>query len=204
MKIVCLDLEGVLVPEIWINFAERTGIPEFRRTTRDEPNYDTLMKYRLGLLAEHGLGLPDIQDVICAMGPMPGARAFLDTLREDYEVIILSDTFYEFAHPLMRQLAWPTLFCHSLETDANGLVVNYHLRMPEQKREAVKRFKQMNFTVVAAGDSYNDTAMLGEADAGILFHPPENVIREFPQYPVTLNYDELRSEIDKAFARVAS
>ena len=201
MKIVCLDLEGVLVPEIWINFAERTGIPEFRRTTRDEPNYDTLMKYRLGLLAEHGLGLPDIQKVINAMGPMPGARAFLDKLREDYEVIILSDTFYEFAHPLMRQLAWPTLFCHSLETDANGLVVDYHLRMPEQKREAVKRFKEMNFTVVAAGDSYNDTAMLGEADAGILYHPPENVIREFPQYPVTLNYDQLRSEIDKAFAR---
>jgi len=203
VKIVCLDLEGVLVPEIWISFAERTGIPEFRRTTRDEPNYDTLMKYRLGLLAEHGLGLPDIQKVICAMGPMPGAREFLDKLREDCEVIILSDTFYEFAHPLMRQLAWPTLFCHSLETDATGRVINYHLRMPEQKREAVKRFREMNFTVVAAGDSYNDTAMLGEAHAGILFHPPENVIREFPQYPVTQNYDELRAEIDKAFARVA-
>jgi phosphoserine/homoserine phosphotransferase len=203
VKIVCLDLEGVLVPEIWISFAERTGIPEFRRTTRDEPNYDTLMKYRLGLLAEHGLGLPDIQKVICAMGPMPGAREFLDKLREDCEVIILSDTFYEFAHPLMRQLAWPTLFCHSLETNAAGMVVNYHLRMPEQKREAVKRFREMNFTVVAAGDSYNDTAMLGEAHAGILFHPPENVIREFPQYPVTKSYDELRAEIDKAFARVA-
>lgn len=203
MKIVCLDLEGVLVPEIWISFAERTGIPEFRRTTRDEPNYDTLMKYRLGLLAEHGLGLPDIQKVICAMGPLPGAREFLDKLREDCEVIILSDTFYEFAHPLMRQLAWPTLFCHSLETDASGRVVNYHLRMPEQKREAVKRFREMNFTVVAAGDSYNDTAMLGEAHAGILFHPPENVIREFPQYPVTRSYDELRTEIDRAFARVA-
>ena len=203
MKIVCLDLEGVLVPEIWISFAERTGIPEFRRTTRDEPNYDTLMKYRLRLLAEHGLGLPDIQKVICAMGPMPGAREFLDKLREDCEVIILSDTFYEFAHPLMRQLAWPTLFCHSLETDAAGKVVNYHLRLPEQKREAVKRFREMNFTVVAAGDSYNDTAMLGEAHAGILFHPPENVIREFPQYPVTQNYDQLRAEIDKAFARVA-
>lgn len=202
MKIVCLDLEGVLVPEIWIAFSERTGIPELRRTTRDEPNYDTLMKYRLAILAEHGLGLPDIQKVICEMGPMPGARAFLDKLREDYEVIILSDTFYEFAHPLMRQLAWPTLFCHSLETNAAGRVVDYHLRMPEQKREAVKRFREMNFTVVAAGDSYNDTAMLGEADAGILFHPPENVIREFPQFPVTLNYDELRAAIDKAFARV--
>jgi phosphoserine/homoserine phosphotransferase len=203
VKIVCLDLEGVLVPEIWITFAERTGIPELRRTTRDEPNYDTLMKYRLGLLAEHGLGLPDIQKVICAMGPMPGAREFLDRLREDCEVIILSDTFYEFAHPLMRQLAWPTLFCHSLETDINGRLVNYHLRMPEQKREAVRRFREMNFTVVAAGDSYNDTAMLGEAHAGILFRPPEKVIHEFPNYPVTLDYDQLRAEIDKAFARLA-
>lgn len=203
MKIVCLDLEGVLVPEIWISFAERTGIPEFRRTTRDEPNYDTLMKYRLGLLAEHGLGLADIQKVIGAMGPLPGAREFLDRLREDYEVIILSDTFYEFAHPLMRQLAWPTLFCHSLEVNASGAVVDYHLRMPEQKREAVTRLREMNFTVVAAGDSYNDTAMLGAAHAGILFHPPQNVIREFPQYPVTLTYDELRTEIDQAFARVA-
>jgi phosphoserine/homoserine phosphotransferase len=202
VKIVCLDLEGVLVPEIWIAFAERTGIPELSRTTRDEPNYDTLMKYRLNLLAEHKLGLPDIQKVIGEMGPMPGARAFLDQLREDYQVVILSDTFYEFAHPLMRQLAWPTLFCHSLEADASGKVVNYHLRMPDQKREAVKRFKELNFTVVAAGDSYNDTAMLGEAHAGILYHPPANVIREFPQYPVTLNYDDFRSEIDKAFARV--
>ena len=204
MKIVCLDLEGVLVPEIWISFAERTGIPEFRRTTRDELNYDTLMKYRLGLLAEHGLGLADIQKVIGAMGPLPGAREFLDRLREDYEVIILSDTFYEFAHPLMRQLAWPTLFCHSLEVNAGGAVVDYHLRMPEQKREAVKRFREMNFTVVAAGDSYNDTAMLAEAHAGILFHPPQNVIDEFPQFPVTQSYDQLRTEIDKAYARVAA
>jgi phosphoserine/homoserine phosphotransferase len=202
VKIVCLDLEGVLVPEIWISFAERTGIPEFSRTTRDEPNYDTLMQYRLKLLAEHKLGLPDIQKVICAMGPMPGAREFLDKLREDYEVIILSDTFYQFAHPLMRQLAWPTLFCNSLAADADGVVVNYHLRMPEQKREAVKRFKEMNFTVVAAGDSYNDTAMLAEAHAGILYHPPVAVIEQFPQYPVTYSYAELRAEIDRAFARV--
>jgi len=202
VRIVCLDLEGVLVPEIWIEFSKRTGIPELRRTTRDEPDYDKLMKFRLDLLRQHGLGLPDIQKVIGEMGPMPGARAFLDSLRERYEVIILSDTFYEFAHPLMRQLGWPTLFCHSLETDADGMLVNYRLRMPDQKREAVKRLREMNFTVVAAGDSYNDTAMLGEANGGILFHPPENVIREFPQYPVTLNYDELRAEIDKAFARV--
>ena len=203
MQIVCLDLEGVLVPEIWIEFAERTGIPELRRTTRDEPDYDKLMKYRLNLLAQHKLGLPDIQKVIAEMGPMPGARAFVDGLREHYQVIILSDTFYEFAHPLMRQLGWPTLFCHSLEADSNGVLVNYHLRMPNQKREAVKRLKELKFQVVAAGDSYNDTAMLGEAHGGILFHPPENVIREFPQYPVTQNYDELRTEIDRAFARTA-
>ena len=202
MRIVCLDLEGVLVPEIWIEFSKRTGIPELRRTTRDEPDYDKLMNFRLDLLRKHNLGLPDIQKVISEMGPMPGAREFLDQLRERYEVIILSDTFYEFAHPLMRQLAWPTLFCHCLEADADGMLVNYRLRMPDQKREAVKRLREMNFTVVAAGDSYNDTAMLGQANAGILFHPPENVIREFPQYPVTLNYDELRAEIDLAFARL--
>lgn len=202
MQIVCLDLEGVLVPEIWIEFAERTGIPELRRTTRDEPDYDVLMKYRLDILARHKLGLPQIQAVIADMGPMGGARAFLDGLRADYQVVILSDTFYEFAHPLMRQLAWPTLFCHSLEADDQGMLVDYHLRMPDQKREAVKRFKELNFTVVAAGDSYNDTAMLGEAHGGILFHPPENVIREFPQYPVVRDYDGLRAEIDKAFAKV--
>ncbi|MBK8525285.1 MAG: bifunctional phosphoserine phosphatase/homoserine phosphotransferase ThrH [Betaproteobacteria bacterium] len=203
MRIVCLDLEGVLVPEIWIEFAERTGIPELRRTTRDEPDYDKLMKYRLDILRQHKLGLPDIQKVISAMGPMAGAREFVDGLREDYQVIILSDTFYEFAHPLMRQLGWPTLFCHSLEADAEGMLVNYHLRMPNQKQEAVKRFKELKFTIVAAGDSYNDTAMLGEAHGGILFHPPENVIREFPQFPVTKSYTELRTEIDRAFARCA-
>ena len=203
VQIVCLDLEGVLVPEIWIEFSKRTGIPELMRTTRDEPDYDKLMTYRLDILRQHKLGLPDIQKVIGEMGPMPGARAFLDQLREDYQVVILSDTFYEFAHPLMRQLGWPTLFCHSLEDDADGMLVNYHLRMPDQKREAVKRFKELNFTIVAAGDSYNNTSMLGESHGGILFHPPENVIREFPQYPIVLNYDDLRVEIDKAFAKVA-
>ena len=202
MQLVCLDLEGVLVPEIWIEFAERSGIPELRRTTRDEPNYDTLMKYRLDILAKKGLGLPDIQQVIAAMGPMPGAKDFLDALREDYQVIILSDTFYEFAMPLMRQLGMPTLFCHKLEANDKGILVNYHLRMPNQKKEAVQRFKEINFKVIAAGDSYNDTAMLGEAHAGILFHPPENVIREFPQFPVSMNYAELRAEIDRASARI--
>jgi len=201
VQIVCLDLEGVLVPEIWIEFADRAGIPELRRTTRDEPDYDKLMKYRLAILAEHKLGLPNIQTVIASMGPMAGAREFLDDLRNSYQVIILSDTFYEFAKPLMVQLGLPTLFCHSLEANAEGYLVNYHLRMPNQKQEAVRRFKELNFTVVAAGDSYNDTAMLGEADGGILFHPPENVIREFPQFPVTRDYAALRTEIDKAFER---
>ena len=201
MHIVCLDLEGVLVPEIWIEFAERTGISALRRTTRDEPNYDTLMKYRLEILREHKLGLPDIQAVIAGMEPLAGAKDFLDALRETYQVIILSDTFSEFAKPLMRQLGLPTLFCHSLEADAEGILVNYHLRMADHKREAVKRLKELNFKIVAAGDSYNDTAMLGEAHGGILFHPPENVVREFPQFPVVRDYDGLRTEIDRAFAR---
>ena len=198
MQLVCLDLEGVLVPEIWIEFSERTGIPELRRTTRDEPDYDKLMKYRLGLLSQHKLGLPDIQKVIADMGPMAGAKDFLDALRRDFQVIILSDTFYEFAMPLMAQLGMPTLFCHKLEANAAGYLVNYHLRMPNQKMEAVKRFKELNFKVIAAGDSYNDTAMLGAAHAGILFHAPANVIREFPQFKVTNSYAELRAAIDAA------
>lgn len=202
MQLVCLDLEGVLVPEIWIAFAERTGIPELRRTTRDEPDYDKLMSYRLDLLRQHKLGLPDIQKVIASMSPLPGAREFLDELRRDYQVVILSDTFYEFAMPLMAQLGMPTLFCHKLEADLEGFLVNYHLRMPNQKKESVQRFRELNFKVIAAGDSYNDTAMLAEADAGILFHAPENVIREFPQFKVTNTYPELRAAIDEASARI--
>jgi phosphoserine/homoserine phosphotransferase len=202
VQLVCLDLEGVLVPEIWIAFSERTGIPELRRTTRDEPDYDKLMTYRLDLLRKHKLGLPDIQKVIASMGPMQGAKEFLDALRRDYQVVILSDTFYEFAMPLMAQLGMPTLFCHKLEADLEGFLVNYHLRMPNQKKEAVQRFKELNFKVIAAGDSYNDTAMLGEAHAGILFHAPENVIREFPQFTVTNTYDELRVAIDAASKRI--
>jgi phosphoserine/homoserine phosphotransferase len=198
VQLVCLDLEGVLVPEIWIEFSERTGIPELRRTTRDEPDYDKLMKFRLDLLARHKLGLPDIQKVIATMAPMPGAKEFLDKLRQDFQVIILSDTYYEFAMPLMAQLGMPTLFCHKLEANAEGVVVNYHLRMPNQKKESVKRFKELNFKVIAAGDSYNDTAMLAEAHAGILFHAPENVIREFPQFSVTNTFPELRAAIDAA------
>ncbi|HQU48252.1 MAG TPA: bifunctional phosphoserine phosphatase/homoserine phosphotransferase ThrH [Casimicrobiaceae bacterium] len=201
MRIVCLDLEGVLVPEIWIEFSRRAGIPELSRTTRDEPDYDKLMRGRLAILSRHGLGLAAIQEAIAAMGPLPGAREFLDALRSDYQVIILSDTFYEFARPLMRQLGLPTLFAHSLVVDDAGAIVDYRLRMPDQKREAVKRLKELAFRVVAAGDSYNDTAMLSEAHGGILFHPPENVVREFPQFPVTRDYGALRREIDLGFSR---
>jgi phosphoserine / homoserine phosphotransferase len=202
VQIVCLDLEGVLVPEIWIAFSERTGIPELRRTTRDEPDYDKLMRSRLELLRKHRLGLPDIQKVIREMGPEPGAKDFLDALRTRYQVLILSDTFYEFAMPLMAQLGMPTLFCHRLETDASGFVVNYRLRMPDQKRASIRALKGLSFRVIAAGDSYNDTAMLSEAHAGILFRPPQNVIEEFPQFPVVRDYPGLREKIDEASRRI--
>lgn len=203
MQVVCLDLEGVLVPEIWIAFAERTGIAAFRRTTRDEPNYDTLMRYRIDLLQQHGLRLPDIQRVIGSMQPMTGAREFLDDLRSRYQVLILSDTFYEFADPLMQQLGRPTLFCHRLIADAEGRVVDYALRQPEQKRQAVIALKSLNFRVMAAGDSYNDTGMLSAADAGFFIHPPEAIARQFPQFPVTSSYAELKAALDSASARLA-
>jgi phosphoserine/homoserine phosphotransferase len=188
--VACLDLEGVLVPEIWINVAERTGIEELRLTTRDEPDYDVLMKGRLRILAENGLGLSDVQKVIAQMSPLEGADRFLDWLRERFQVLILSDTFYEFAEPLMRQLGFPTLFC--LGVDDQGRVVDYFIRLPDQKRRTVMALRELEFRVIAAGDSYNDTSMLGAADAGILFRPPDNVIREFPQFPVTRTYEELR------------
>jgi phosphoserine/homoserine phosphotransferase len=202
VQTVCLDLEGVLVPEIWIAFSERTGIPELRRTTRDEPDYDKLMRYRLDLLRQHRLGLPDIQRVIRDMGPMAGAKDFLDALRLQFQVIILSDTYYEFAMPLMAQLGMPTLFCHRLETDAQGVVTGYRLRMPEGKRAAVRALKELRFKTIAAGDSYNDTAMLSEADAGILFRPPRNVIEEFPQFPVVTDYAGLAAAIADASRRI--
>jgi phosphoserine / homoserine phosphotransferase len=200
MHIVCLDLEGVLIPEIWIAFAERTGIAEFRRTTRDEPDYDRLMNWRLGLLRQHGLKLTDIQAVIAGMAPLDGAKAFLDELRSRYQVIILSDTFYEFADPLMRQLGRPTLFCHRLETDAEGFVTHYHLRQPDQKRHAVNALKGLNFKVIAAGDSYNDTGMLSVADAGFFIHPPPSIVQQFPQFAVHHGYPELLQSIDRAAA----
>lgn len=202
MQIVCLDLEGVLVPEIWIAFAERTGIAEFRRTTRDEPDYDKLMAFRLALLRDRGLKLADIQAVIAGMAPMDGAKAFLDDLRARYQVIILSDTFYEFADPLMQQLGRPTLFCHRLETDAEGYVAAYHLRQPNQKFHAVNALKSLNFRVIAAGDSYNDTGMLGAADAGFFIHPPDSIVAQFPQFAVHRSYAELQASIDAAAVRL--
>jgi len=198
MLLACLDLEGVLIPEIWINFAERTGIDALRITTRDEPDYDVLMKMRLEILADHGLGMPDIEEVIGSLRPLDGAAEFVDWLRERFQVVILSDTFYQFAAPLMAQLGHPTLFCHDLAIEPDGRVSDYRIRMPDQKRAAVKAFHSLNFKVIAAGDSYNDTAMLGEADAGILFRPPDNVIAEFPQYPVATTYDALRAEFSAA------
>jgi phosphoserine / homoserine phosphotransferase len=195
LQIVCLDLEGVLIPEIWIEFSQRTGIPELARTTRDEPDYDKLMRGRIDILAERGLGLPDIQKVIAGMRPLEGARAFLDGLRADCQVVILSDTYYQFAAPLMRQLGYPTLFCHELVVEPDGRVRDYRLRMQDQKRASVRAFRELNFHTIAAGDSYNDTSMLAEAHAGILFRPPANVAAEFPQFPVTQNYEDLRQAI---------
>ncbi|MFQ5416010.1 MAG: bifunctional phosphoserine phosphatase/homoserine phosphotransferase ThrH [Myxococcota bacterium] len=198
MIVACLDLEGVLIPEIWIHFAERTGIEELRRTTRDEPDYDVLMKRRLEILADNGLGLPDIEAVIAGLEPLPGAADFLRWLKQRSQVVILSDTFYQFAKPLMAQLDFPTLFCHDLVIADDGRVADYRLRMPDQKRAAVKALHGLNFRVVAAGDSYNDTAMLGEADAGILFRPPDNVVAEFPQFPVARSYDDMQTEFSAA------
>ena len=202
MQIACLDLEGVLVPEIWIEFSKRSGIPELSRTTRDEPDYDKLMRGRLDILAAHHLGLGDIQDVIAGMGPLPGAREFLDWLRHRQQVVILSDTFYEFAAPLMRQLGYPTLLCHRLEAEPSGKLTGYRIRLQDHKRKTVTALRELNFRTIAAGDSYNDTAMLAEADAGILFHPPQNVIRDFPQFPVAFTYEELKAAFVEADARL--
>ncbi len=198
VKIVCLDLEGVLVPEIWIGLAERTGIEALRATTRDIPDYDELMQQRLQILDRHGIGMADLEAVIAGVEPFPGAREFLGGLRERYQVVILSDTFYEFARPLMAQLDWPTLFCHRLETDASGRISGYRLRMADHKRAAVASFQGLNFPVTAAGDSYNDTGMLAQAETGILFSPPANVVDAFPQFPVTRDYDSLTRAIDAA------
>jgi phosphoserine/homoserine phosphotransferase len=198
-SLVTLDMEGVLTPEIWIAVSEKTGIPELRRTTRDEPDYDKLMCGRLALLDRHGLKLSDIQGVIGTLAPLPGAREFLDELRSFVQVVILSDTFEQFAAPLLRQLNWPTLLCHRLIVE-NDHITGYQLRIREQKREAVAAFKAMNYHVIAGGDSFNDTAMLGEADKGILFHSPDNVKRQFPQFPAVDTYADFMELIKQSMA----
>lgn len=192
MELACLDLEGVLIPEIWIAFAEETGIEELKATTRDIPDYDVLMKQRLRILDEHGLTLPQIQETISRLSPLPGAQAFVDWLRARFQLVILSDTFYEFAAPLMAQLGNPTLLCHKLEVDETGRITDYTLRQRDPKRQSVRAFQLLNYRVIAAGDSYNDTTMLAQAEQGILFHAPQNVIDEFPQYPAVHTYDDLK------------
>ena len=201
MELACLDLEGVLIPAIWIAFAEKTGIAELRATTRDIPDYDVLMKQRLRLLDEHGLKIDDIQAVIATLEPLPGAAEFLNWLRERFQVIILSDTFYEFSAPLMRQLGWPTLLCHRLEVDGAGRVVDYKLRQKDPKRASVKALHSLHYRIIAAGDSYNDTTMLSEADVGLLFHAPQNVIDEFPQFQALHDFPALKRAFVEASER---
>jgi phosphoserine/homoserine phosphotransferase len=192
--IVTLDLEGVLIPEVWIAVAERTGLEALTRTTRDEPDYDVLMRYRLNILEQNGLTMSLIEDVISGLEPLDGAKAFLDELRTQTQLIILSDTFEQFARPFMRQLGWPTVFCHRLVVE-DDRITNYELRQPDQKRKSVQALHGLNYKVIAAGDSYNDTTMLNEADAGFLFHAPDNVIAEFPQFPALKTFDELLAAI---------
>lgn len=201
MEIACLDLEGVLVPEIWIGVAEKTGIDALRATTRDVPDYDELMRRRLAVLAEHGLGLSDIRSVIDSMEPLEGAKEFTDWMKARFQVVILSDTFYEFSWPLMRRLDFPTLFCHRLEVDDDGAIAGYRLRQQDPKRRCVQAFRGLNYRVIAAGDSYNDATMLAEADAGILFRAPENVVRDLPRYPAVDSYAELKERFAGASER---
>jgi len=191
--IACLDLEGVLLPEIWIKFAEKSGINELKLTTRDIPNYSDLMRKRLKILQSHNIKIHDIEDVIQTLEPLQGAKEFLLWLKSEFQVIILSDTFYEFSGPLMKQLDYPTLFCHQLILDKKGSIVDFQLRQEDQKTKAVEALQNLNFKVISAGDSYNDTGMLQQADSGIFFCPPESIIKEFPQFPVARNYTEFKS-----------
>jgi len=202
--LACLDLEGVLLPEIWIKFAEKTGIEELKLTTRDIPDYDQLMKNRLKILKQNNLKLKDIQNVINTLSPLDGSYEFLSWLKSEFQVIILSDTFYEFAQPLMQQLDFPTLFCHKLVTNSSGDIVNYKLRQKDQKTKAVKALQGLNFQVISAGDSYNDVGMLQQADAGILFNPPASVVDEFPQFPVAKDYKDFKITLEKARQKLES
>jgi len=205
VEIACLDLEGVLIPEIWIEFAQKTGIDALKATTRDIADYDELMTMRLNELDKAGLGIHEIQEVIATLSPLEGAVDFVNWLRERFQVVILSDTFYQFAGPMMKQLGYPTLLCHNLEIDeATGKVTGYQLRQSNPKRQSICAFKSLYYRTIAAGDSYNDTTMLAEADAGILFHAPQNVIEEFPQFPAVQTFDDLRTEFLKASIEVSA
>ncbi len=199
-SILAFDLEGVFLPEIWIAVAERTDLPELRRTTRDEPDYDKLMRGRMAILEQHGLTLADIQQVIAGMDPLPGAVEFLMWMRQQAQMVIITDSFYEFVTPFLPKLGWPTVFAHTLQVDERGMMAGYCLRVKDGKRKAVESFGALGFRAAAVGDSYNDTAMLGAAERGILFRPPDNVLRDFPQFPVTRTYAELRAEIERFLA----
>ena len=192
MYIICSDLEGVFVPEVWINVSEKTGIPELRRTTRDEPDYDKLMRYRMKILDEHGLKLHDIQEVIAQIRPLPGALEFIAWMKERTQLIVVSDTFIQFADPLMKQLGRPTLFCHTLVMDDTNRITDYRLRQPDPKRRTVEALQSLKYQVIAMGDSYNDISMLKQADKGILFRPPANVVADYPQFPVAEDYDAVK------------
>ena len=198
MNVVCLDMEGVLTPEIWIAFSEETGIPELRRTTRDEPDYDKLMKYRIAILKEHGLGLKEIQATIAKIDPLPGAREFLDTLRKETQVIILSDTFEQFAAPLMEKLNFPTIFCNTLEVAENGEITDYKMRVQDSKLTTVKALQQAGFDTIAAGDSFNDLKMIKASKAGFLFRTTEAIKRDYPEFPAFEDFDEFLKAIEAA------
>ena len=199
MNIVCLDLEGVLVPEIWIAFSQASGIPELKRTTRDEPDYDKLMKWRLGILREHGLGLKDIQATIATIDPMPGAKEFLDTLRSETQALILSDTFTQFASPLMQKLGWPTIFCNELEVGEDGMITGYRIRVEKSKLTTVKALQGIGFETIAAGDSFNDLGMIQASKAGFLFRSTEQIKKDHPELPACESYDDLLALIRKAY-----
>ena len=201
MYITCLDLEGVLVPEIWIAFSEASGIPELRRTTRDEPDYDKLMKWRLGILKEHGLGLKEIQETIAKIDPLPGAKEFLDELRSRTQVVILSDTFEQFAAPLMKKLGWPTIMCNTLEVATDGEITDFHMRTENSKYSTVRALQSIGYETIASGDSYNDLGMIKASKAGFLFRSPDSIREQFPEYPAYEEYDELLAAILKVVER---
>ena len=198
MNIVCLDLEGVLVPEIWIAFSKASGIPELKRTTRDEPDYDKLMRWRIGILKEHGLGLREIQQTISTIDPMPGAREFLDRLREETQVIIISDTFEQFAKPLMKKLGWPTIFCNTLEVAPDGEITGFRMRVEKSKLATVKALQSIGFETIASGDSYNDLGMIQASKAGFLFRTTEQIKKDYPDLPAYETYEELLRGLESA------